>query len=259
MRLDMMTRDLRLGARANEAYDGPVARELLVVLPVYNEERCLDAVLCEWLCELDKSGLDYGVLLMDDGSTDGTAAIMQRWVQERADSRIQSERHDNMGHGQTCLEGYRRACEQGVPWVLQIDSDGQCDPECFLQLWNKRHGHDVVYGQRVRRLDGWKRVLASALVGVVVRAASGANCVDANVPYRLLRTANLRPLVDCIPSDFDLANIALAVQLKRANWREASVPIVFRPRAGGEPSVPLSRFVVKAFELLFQLRLLPHP
>jgi hypothetical protein len=49
------------------------------------------------------------------------------------------------------------------------------------------------------------------------------------------------------------------VQLKRAGWRECSVNIVFRPRAGGESSVPLSRFAVKALELYRQLSCLPDP
>jgi hypothetical protein len=66
-------------------------------------------------------------------------------------------------------------------------------------------------------------------------------------------------LVESIPSEFDLANIALAAQIQRAGWREASVAIVFRPRAGGEPSVPLSRFAHKAIELFLQLRQLPKP
>ncbi|MFM7375929.1 MAG: hypothetical protein ACKO39_12375, partial [Chthoniobacterales bacterium] len=140
---------------------------------------------------------------------------------------------------------------------MQIDSDGQCDPKYFAELWAKRHDYDVVYGKRAERRDGWKRVLATKLVRLVVRLASGADCIDANVPYRLMRTQNLRPLVDSIPPDFDLANIALAMQLKRAKWREASVPIVFRPRAGGEASVPLARFADKARELINHLKSLP--
>ena len=234
-----------------------MARDLLIVVPIYNEERCLDEVLREWLCELDKSGLDYGVLLMDDGSTDGTPGIVKRWEESPGGGRFRTVRRANRGHGQTCLEGYRIACDEGVPWVLQIDSDGQCDPRYFGALWRQRIGHDVVYGYRKRRDDGWRRVLASGLVKLVVRLASGVGCVDANVPYRLMRTGKLRPMVDSIPDSFDLANIALAVQLKRAGWKEAAVPITFRPRSGGEPSVPLNRFARKAIELVMQLRGLP--
>ncbi|MFM8885571.1 MAG: glycosyltransferase family 2 protein, partial [Chthoniobacterales bacterium] len=208
----------------------------------------MDSVVEEWSAALDRSGADYNILLLDDGSTDRTPAILDGWKSKSTNNRIRIQRHDNRGHGQTCLEGYRLACDLGAEWVLQIDSDGQCDPKYFAELWAKRHGNDVVYGNRAERRDGWKRVLATKLVRLVVRLASGADCIDANVPYRRMRTKNLRPHVDSIPPDFDLANIALAVQLKRSKWREASVPIVFRPRAGGEPSVPLSRFMGKATE-----------
>jgi dolichol-phosphate mannosyltransferase len=236
-----------------------VARELLVVVPVYNEEQCIDLVLREWIGELDRSGIDYGLLLLDDGSTDRTPAIIAQWLKGRANSCIEVVRQTNRGHGQTCLEGYRVACDRKIPWVLQIDSDGQCDPAHFPAVWAERSKCDVVYGRRAVRRDGWKRKLSSALVRLVVRLASGAGCVDANVPYRLMSTTKLLSLVNSIPTQFDLANIALAVQMKRAGRRETSVPIVFRPRAGGDPSVPLVRFAGKALELFGQLLLLPRP
>jgi dolichol-phosphate mannosyltransferase len=230
-----------------------VSAELLVVIPVFNEERSVGFVLDEWTAELGRSGADCSILVIDDGSTDATPEVLHNWKRDHPAVRLEVMRHANRGHGQTCLEGYRIACDRQIPWVFQIDSDGQCDPAFFAAVWAARHGHDVVYGHRTKREDGLKRVLASVLVKAVVRAASGAECIDANVPYRLMRTENLHPLVDSIPSDFDLANIALAVQIKRAGWREAAVPIVFRPRAGGEPSVPVSRFAVKAWELSRQL------
>lgn len=236
-----------------------VPRELLVVLPVYNEEGSLATVLEEWTQELDGAGIDYDLLLMDDGSTDGTLTVLKRWAREREDGRIEVVTRANRGHGRTCLEGYRHACLRGIPWVFQIDSDGQCDPAFFRAVWDKRRGHDVVYGHRVERRDGWKRVLASALVRIVVKLGSGANCTDANVPYRLMTTDGLLPILESIPAEFVLANIALTVQLNRAGWREATVPIVFRSRTGGEPSVPLSRFATRAFELAGQLLFLPRP
>jgi glycosyltransferase involved in cell wall biosynthesis len=236
-----------------------VARELIVVIPVFNEEQCIESVLGEWTVELDRSGVDYAILLLDDGSSDRTPAILSEWRSKRSDGRIEVVRHANRGHGQTCLAGYRIACQRGIPWVFQIDSDGQCDPAYFPAVWAKRGDYDVVYGHRATRRDGWKRVLASTLVRLVVRVSSGTDCTDANVPYRLMRTEKLSPLVESIPSNFDLANIALAVQIKRAGWRECAIPIVFRARTGGEPSVPLARFAHKAVELTAELRHLGKP
>jgi glycosyltransferase involved in cell wall biosynthesis len=236
-----------------------VAHELIVVVPVFNEEQCVESVLRDWTAALDRSGIDYGLLVLNDGSTDSTLDVIQRHLAGHGAGRVEVISHANRGHGQTCLAGYRIACQRGIPWVFQIDSDGQCDPAYFPTVWAKRNEHDVVYGHRAERRDGWKRVLASALVKIVVKVSSGADCIDANVPYRLMRTQNLRPLVNSIPSNFDLANIALSVQLKRVGWRECSVNIVFRPRAGGGSSVPLSRFAVKALELYRQLSCLPDP
>lgn len=223
-------------------------------MPVFNEERPVSAVLNEWTAELDRSGAVYNILLIDDGSTDSTPEVLSNWKRNHPSTRLEIMRHGNRGHGQSCLEGYRIACERQIPWVFQMDSDGQCDPTFFAAVWAARETCDVVYGYRARRKDGLRRILAGVLVKAVVRAASGVSCIDANVPYRLMRTENLRPHVDSIPPDFELANIALAVQIRRAGWRESSIPIVFRPRAGGEPSVPISRFAGKAIELFGQLR-----
>jgi len=235
-----------------------VPPKLAIVVPVYNEERCVETVLREWQDTVSEIEPNYCFLLFDDGSTDRTLSRIKSWAAEQKPGTSRVISRANRGHGQTCLEGYRMACDLGVEWVLQIDSDGQCDPKFFADLWAKRIGHDVIYGKRVKRMDGWKRILASMLVRVVVRLASGADCIDANVPYRLMRTKNLRQLVESIPPDFDLANIALAVQIKRAGWQEASMAIVFSPRSGGEPSVPLSRFAGKALELFAQLTRLPE-
>jgi dolichol-phosphate mannosyltransferase len=236
-----------------------VARELIVVIPVFNEEQCVESVLRDWTAALDRSGIDYGVLVLNDGSTDSTLDIIQKHAAEHGAGRVEVVIHANRGHGQTCLAGYHIACQRSIPWVFQIDSDGQCDPAYFPAVWAKRTDYDVVYGHRATRRDGWKRVLASTLVKLVVRVSSGIDCTDANVPYRLMRTEKLSSLVESIPPNFDLANIALAVQIKRAGWRECAIPIVFRARTGGEPSVPLLRFASKAIELAAELRHLGQP
>jgi len=231
--------------------------DICVVMPVYNEESCVGEVLREWSAVLEVSGLDYAILALDDGSSDGTPDVLEEWRQRLESGRLEIVRHGNRGHGQTCMEGYRRVCESDCSWVLQIDSDGQCDPAFFAELWSKREHADVVYGVRSRRLDGWKRSLASMILRVTVRVFSGVWCADANTPYRLMRTQALEPILETVPRSFDLANIALAVQLKRAGSREETIPIVFRERAGGEASVPLTRFASKAIELSQQLLRLP--
>ena len=232
--------------------------ELLIVVPVYNEEASVQAVIDEWLPAVAAQVSRFRFLILDDGSTDGTPAVLAR-LSARYGGQVETVRHSNRGHGQTCLEGYRTALVRDVPFVLQIDSDGQCDPRFFARLWAGRWDADVIYGRRTRRNDGWRRTLASGVVRLFLLMLFRVNCVDANVPYRFMRTAVLGSALARVPEDFGLANIALAMLLRRdARVRHASVPIRFRARTGGEPSVRLGMFGRKAVELYRQLRGMLH-
>lgn len=229
------------------------APELLVVMPAYNESASIDHVLDGWLAKLDAGGCDYRLLAIDDGSTDGTFALLSQWKDKRPD-RMEIRTRENRGHGQTCLEGYREAIGRGIPYVLQIDSDGQSLPVFFGDFWAMRETHDVIYGVRSRK-DGWQRVVASAVLRLALRLLEGVDCADANVPYRLMSCAACGKAVQRAPQEISLANVALAVMLRREEGiRHGAVPIDFPPRYGGEPSVPMRRFLAKAVELFRQLR-----
>lgn len=255
---------LSLHADASPPADGLSARpDLVVVMPVFNEAAALPGVLREWIPVLQEHAPNFSLLAIDDGSTDSTPEVL-RALSVEIGSRLQVLRHENIGHGQSCLRGYREAIALGAPWVFQIDSDGQCDPQFFPAVWQQREDCEVVYGVREVRDDGGRRVLASLILRWLINLVFGVRCADANVPYRLMRTAILPPYLECIPDDFVLANVALAVLLSRdPGIKEGRVPIQFRERVGGEPSVPLRKFGFRALELVRQtsalLRANPRP
>jgi len=229
--------------------------QILVVMPVYNEEASISKVVCEWFNEITKWTDNFIFLVIDDGSTDVTPSILDR-LRLQVGPRLEILHQENCGHGQSCLCGYRIACERDIPYVFQVDSDGQCDPQYFFHFWRKRDHFDVVYGHRTRRDDGWRRVAASMILRLTLYLTCGVNCIDANVPYRLMRTSVLINTVDLIPKDFFLANVAMAVLLKINNFCESTVPIVFKERYGGELTVKLRNFGEKAIQLIVQLRAL---
>jgi dolichol-phosphate mannosyltransferase len=232
--------------------------ELMIVMPVFNEQASVRKVVLEWFHEIENWTEDFIFLAINDGSTDGTAQILAR-LRDQLGPRFEILDQANMGHGQSCLIGYREACRRNIPFVFQIDSDGQCDPQYFFRFWRKRKQFDVIYGHRKKREDGWRRVMASQVLRATLLLGAGANCIDANVPYRLIRTSELSSILYHIPQDFFLANVALAVLLRRqSSWRHTSIPIKFRERYGGEPSVALGKFGEKARELIVQLRRLPR-
>jgi dolichol-phosphate mannosyltransferase len=228
--------------------------ELLVVMPVYNEQASVRKVVLEWFQEIENWTERFLFLAINDGSTDGTEKILTR-LRGQLGQRFEVINRENRGHGQTCLQGYRIAVERKIPHVFQIDSDGQCDPQYFFRFWRDREHFDVIYGKRRHREDGWRRTLASFVLKLTLLLFGRVYCVDANAPYRLMRTDILQDKLSKIPPGFFLANVALAILLKRdAAIRHGSVAIGFRERYGGEPLVRIGRFGEKAFELVAQLK-----
>lgn len=226
-------------------------------MPVFNEQDSIAGVVDEWMHELRRWLDDFLLLAIDDGSKD---LSVERLLEARArhGGRMEIRSRQNKGHGATCLEGYREAFARSIPWVFQIDSDGQCDPRFFERIWQKRDDCDVAYGRRVWRDDGIFRMAATWLLKLVLLALEGVSCTDPNSPYRLMRTRSLAGRLDAIES-VQLANVALAVLLRRdPDMRHAAVPIRFRKRSGGVSSVKPGQFGRKALELVKQLKALRH-
>lgn len=222
-------------------------------MPVFNEQKAIDRVVREWVTALEAANASFSLLVINDGSTDGTAEVLAQ-LESHFGGKLEVRSRGNLGHGQTCLEGYRIALERDIPFILQVDSDGQSSPVHFHEFWALRHSYDVIYGIRQRH-DGVRRIIASAILRLLLRLRVGVDCVDANVPYRLMNARACAFAIKKIPRSIDLANIAMAICLKRnPAIRHGAVRIAFPPRIGGEPSVPFSKFAIKALELGQQIK-----
>jgi dolichol-phosphate mannosyltransferase len=226
--------------------------QLVLVVPVYNEEDAIAPVLAEWRAELVRTVGEgrFVILVVDDGSTDATPARLAAlgWPELRV------LRHANRGHGQSCLAGYIEAAGMGATYIFQIDSDGQCDPAGFASVWERRDRAVAIYGRRTSRDDGAARRVISSVLRASLKIARGTRLNDTNVPFRLYRAQQAAAAARRIPADFNLANIAMALLMEPAGFEE--VPIHFRNRIGGEATVRLWGFAPKALRLhrdLFKL------
>jgi dolichol-phosphate mannosyltransferase len=226
--------------------------QLWVIMPVYNEQESVEHVIHEWLPVLRNStGGNFTFCVLNDGSKDNTLKILRQMEKNEPELKVIDKK--NSGHGQTCIEGYREALANNAEWIFQIDSDGQCDPRFFGEFWVRRNNHPLIYGQRKSRDDGYLRTIMSKIVSLVVWISSGAFVKDANVPYRLMRRETLEAIVNHVPRDFKLANILLSALHQRKfgiHW----VPIHFRNRFGGQPSVKTLNFAKQGLILYKQLQ-----
>jgi glycosyltransferase involved in cell wall biosynthesis len=225
--------------------------KLWVIMPAYNEEECVRHVAEEWLQTLKQHYPDFIFLALNDGSKDSTLAILNSIASKEKSFHVVDKL--NSGHGQTCLEGYKIASKEAAEWILQIDSDGQCDPVYFDTFLHKASGERIIYGWRKSRDDGWRRLWLSRFVTLAAFVATGVWVKDCNVPYRLMHKTTLESIVGLVPRDFYLVNILVAV-LQEKYFGIAWVPIHFRNRMGGTASVKTYSFVKHGVKLFRQLK-----
>ena len=204
---------------------------LFVVLPVFNEEVALRQVIEEWTVVLRDNSPGFTLYVINDGSSDASLTILLELSAEIPELEILSQA--NLGHGRSCLNAYFTAIGRDSEWILQIDSDGQCDPQYFAKFWSERRHERPTYGQRRSRADGIHRQLLSYGLRLLIRVATGIDVRDSNVPYRLMHKSTLKRCLSCIPIDTPLPNVLLAV-LHQYWFNIRWVTIHFRGRQGGQ-------------------------
>jgi len=213
------------------------ARELAVVIPVYNEEKNLAALLRDWQTTLD--GIDYTIILIDDGSKDGSQKLLKD-MQAR-DPRLDVHSQSNAGHGPAILNGYRLGLQ--AQWVFQIDSDHQLATEAFTNLWNNREAYDLLIGQRREKNASATRQIVSRLSTLMVRILVGGSVRDVNSPYRLMRAATLKTALEKIPTDSFAPNVLITSWFVRKKYRIFTT--VVENRGEGQRTSKMSAYFLR--------------
>ena len=216
--------------------------KIYFVLPAYNEEANIEEVIAQWhpICEkINAEGNEAHLIIANDGSKDKTFAIMQS-LQSKYPL-LEPLDKPNSGHGATVLYLYRYAIAGKAHYIFQTDSDGQTLPEEFWQMWNNRHNYDFQIGTRGGRQDGASRVFVTKTLRLVVWLMFHVWVKDANTPFRLMKADKLIPILNVIPQDYNLANVAVSAIAVRWHYNIGWYPITFRPRQGGVNSINMRR------------------
>ena len=218
-----------------------MAVELMVVMPVYNEEAAIGGVLERWQRALERLKIAAVIRATDDGSRDRSLEVMKAAAERlnrRGRVRIEVVTQANSGHGPTVLGGYRAAAAAGAEWVFQIDSDDEMGPEGFAALWSRRGEYDFLVGRRAGRRQPWPRRIVSLVSRLVVRFGFGRGRVwDVNAPYRLLRVAAFGALFAEIPDRTFAPNLLVTGAAAERGLKALELPVAQRERRTGEVSI----------------------
>lgn len=199
--------------------------DLSVVIPVYNEEESL-APFCEELqTVLASLSEDYEVILVDDGSTDGTPQIMAGVVSQQNGFRS-LRLSPNAGQSAAMGEGFKAA--RGAI-IVTLDADGQNDPADIPRLLSELSHCNMCCGYRATRRDSWAKRLGSRIGNFVRNRALGERIIDTGCTLRAVESRYLKDLMM-----FDGMHRFLPALARMQGATIRQVPVNHRPRAAGQ-------------------------
>ncbi len=200
----------------------------LVLLPAYNEAGTLGPVLDEI-----RRVCDFDVLVVDDGSTDGT-----RQVGLEHGATVLSHPF-NLGYGAALQTGYKFAARGDYDVLVQVDADGQHDPAFITQLAARvREGHaDVCVGSRFLVGEGYippfARRVGMVLFGYIATVVTRRRVTDPTSGYQALSRRVFRYFQsDVFPTDYPDAD--MLILLYRAGFRAEEQPVAMRASTTGQ-------------------------
>ena len=224
--------------------------ETLVVIPTYNEaeniRRMIPAVL--------QQSWDIDVLVVDDGSPDGTASIVRSLMDENPRVHL-IERGAKMGLGSAYVAGFKFALARDYQFVFEMDADFSHDPDEIPNFLAKASEFDLVVGSRYTngvRVLNWpiKRLLLSYTANVYTRFMTGIPLHDATGGFKCFRRRVLETInLDRIKSNGYAFQIEMSYKAWKRGFRIAELPIVFLDRSSGTSK--MSRHII--YEALFML------
>lgn len=227
----------------------------LVIVPTYNERenilKLIDAVLAQ------SPILD--VLVVDDGSPDGTGAI----VDERsvADSRVHIiHREKKLGLGTAYVAGFKWALARQYEFVFEMDADFSHDPQHLPQFLSSIENADLVIGSRYRdrrvTVVNWPigRLLLSYFANVYARFVTGLPIFDTTAGYKCFRRKVLESIdLNDVRSNGYAFQIEMHFRVWRQNFRIVEIPIVFVDRTEGNSKMS-KKIVREAVWMVWRLR-----
>ncbi len=212
-------------------------KENIVIIPTYNEIENIEDIIRK-VMSLDT---DFDILIIDDGSPDGTALKIKELQQVFPKKLHIEERKGKLGLGTAYIHGFRWALEHGYEFIYEMDADFSHNPEDLVRLYKacKIDGFDVAVGSRYIKgvnVVNWPigRVLMSYFAGVYVRFITGMKIMDPTAGFICYR----RKVLQTIPLE-KIAFVGYAFQIEMKfnaflyKFSITEVPIIFTDRTRG--------------------------
>lgn len=212
------------------------SKEKLVVIPTYNEKDNIEPMVRK-VFSLDGN---FHLLIIDDGSPDGTSTIIKRLQDEYKERLFLIEREGKLGLGTAYITGFKWALDKGFEYIFEMDADFSHNPEDLIRLHDACvQGADVAIGSRYIKgvnVVNWPigRVLMSYCASSYVRFITRMKIMDTTAGFKCYKADVLRA-IDL--NGIKLKGYGFQIEMKFTAWKLGfnlvEVPIVFTERREG--------------------------
>jgi undecaprenyl-phosphate 4-deoxy-4-formamido-L-arabinose transferase len=216
-------------------------KKFSVVIPVYNEEDCLDTLFTRLTKVMDTLAEPYEIILINDGSRDKSSEILHRLYQERPDHLVVLEFNRNYGQHMAIMAGFEHARGE---IVITMDADLQNLPEDIPLLIQKiNEGHDVVGGIRTHRQDKLWRITVSKLHNWLREKLTKIHMVDEGCMLRAYK----RNIVKSMVQSGERSTFIPALAVTYAS-NPTDIPVRHAERLAGETGYNLYKLIRYNFD-----------
>lgn len=218
----------------------------LVIIPTYNEIENIEAIV-EAVCS---QSAHFHLLIVDDGSPDGTGARVKALQNQYPEQLFLEERSGKLGLGTAYIHGFEWGLARGYDYLFEMDADFSHNPQDLVALYEACaiEGFDVAIGSRYVRgvnVVNWpmRRVLMSFFASYYVKFITGMPIHDATAGFKCYR----RRVLECIPlRQIQFVGYAFQIEMKFQAWkygfRLKEVPIIFTERTRGKSKMSFKIF-----------------
>jgi glycosyltransferase involved in cell wall biosynthesis len=221
---------------------------LSVFFPAFNDEGSIARLIHEAIDAALRITNNCEVIVVNDGSTDGTAAVLNDLA--NSEPRLRVIHHpDNRGYGGALRSGFESATKD---LIFYTDGDGQYDVREMANLFPLMlEGVDVVNGHKIRRSDSRRRIVLGAIYKLLAKWMFGLPIRDVDCDFRLMRREAVQSLA--LTSTSGVICTEMVYKLSRAGYRFAETPVHHYPRLHGQSQFFTLRRVAKTGYDFFML------
>lgn len=229
-------------------------RKALVIIPTYNEKDNIEPIIRKVFSLLQP----FDLLIIDDGSPDGTADIVKSLIIEFPERLFLEQRKGKLGLGTAYIHGFKYALKKGYQYVCEMDADFSHNPKDLVKLFNAcdLEGNDLAIGSRYVNgvtVINWPigRVLMSYFASRYVAFITGLPVKDATAGFKCYR----KEVLETIDLDsVDFVGYAFQINMKFLAWKYGfkikEVPIVFKDRTMGQSKMSSGIFKEAVFGVI---------